>query len=80
MRSLLIIFNGNYLETMNLKNLLGSFNVESYIVNECMSTIKSSLVSAGGFNSVSLQVNGKDFESAKKILEDYKNGKFSLEE
>ncbi|MDQ6469298.1 DUF2007 domain-containing protein [Flavobacterium sp. LHD-80] len=75
---MVVLFNASYIEVINIKNLLSSFNIESYIENEYMATIKPSLLSAGGFNSVFLQVNEKDFENAKKILEDYKNGKFSL--
>lgn len=76
---MIVLLNANYFEVMNIKNLLGSFDIESYIVNEYMSNIKSALLSAGGFNSVFLQVNEKDFESAKKILKDYEKGKFNLD-
>lgn len=44
-----------------------------------MFIIKPSLLSAGGFNTVCLQVEEEDIEVAKKILDDYKNGKFSLD-
>ena len=65
------IFNGEYIGTIGIKNLLNSFKIESYIANEYMSSIKPSLVSPGGFNTVSLQVGEEDFEDAKRIVEDY---------
>ena len=57
---------------------MNSFNIESYIANEYMANIKPSLLSAGGLNTVSLQVGEEDFENARKIIEDYNKGIFSL--
>lgn len=76
---MVIIFSGEYIETIGIKNLLSSFSIESYIANEYMSSIKPSFLSAGGFNTVFLQVNEEDFEDAKKILDDYNKGKFTLD-
>ncbi len=75
---MVVLFSGEYIETIGIKNLLGSFNIESYIANEYMSTIKPSLLNSGGFNAVSLQVNEENFEVSKKILDDYNKGIFSL--
>lgn len=75
---MIIIYNGDYIEVMNIKNLLSSFNIESYTENEYMSIIKPSLLISGGFNSVSLQVSEENFKEAKKIIDDYNKGKFSL--
>lgn len=76
---MIVLFNGEYIETIGIKNLLASFGIESYISNEYMSSIKPSLLNSGGFNSVSLQVTEEKFEEAKKILNDYNNGIFSLD-
>lgn len=76
---MIVIFNGEYIETIGIKNLLDSFNIKSYIANEYMSSIKPSLISPGGFNTVSLQVDQENLEEAKKILDDYNKGVFSLD-
>ena len=76
---MVIIFNGDYIETMNIKNLLDSSGIESFIENEFMSTIKPFLVTAGGFNPVSLTVNNDDFEKAKKIIDDYNQGALKVD-
>lgn len=42
-----------------------------------MSSIETWTVNSGGFNPLILQVN-KDFDKAKKVVEDYRNEKFKV--
>jgi hypothetical protein len=72
------IFSGTFSETMTIKNLLESKNVNVFAANELMSNIEPT-ISAGGFDPVILKVSDEDFELAQKIIEDYQNGNLSLE-
>lgn len=73
------LFIGNAIEAMNIKNLLDSFGIESFVGNEYISNIQPYVSYAGGFNTVALKVNEADIEQAKKVLEDYNKGDFSLD-
>ena len=72
------IFRGTYFEAMNIRNLLENENIEVFTQNENMSSIEPWAVTSGGFNPVILKVNDEDFETAKKIIEDYENGNLNL--
>ena len=65
------LFRGSYFEVMNMKNLLESNNINVFILNENMSIIEPWVVTAGGFNPVTLRVNEEDVEKAKEIVEEY---------
>ena len=67
------LFRGSYFEVMNMKNLLESYNIDVFVLNENMSIIEPWVVTAGGFNPVTLRVNEEDFEKAKAIVEEYLN-------
>ncbi len=69
------IFTGEFIEAMNIRNLLENENIEVFTVNEYMSSIEPWVVSPGGFKPVLLQVNDEDFKNAKKVVEDYRSGK-----
>ena len=73
------IFSGEFIEAMNIRNLLENVNIEVFTVNELMSSIEPWIISPGGFKPVLLQVNNEDFEKAKKVVEDYGSGKFDVE-
>ena len=73
------IFNGNYSEVINLKNLLENSNIETFIQNENMGTIQPWTLTSGGLNPIILKVEDQNFEEAMKIIEDYKNGEFEIE-
>jgi len=62
-----------------MRNLLENTNIEVFTENEIMSNIEPWAVTSGGFNPVILKVNDEDFESAKKIIEDYENGNLDFE-
>lgn len=73
------IFNGNYSEVINLKNLLENSNIEAFIQNENMGAIQPWTITSGGLNPIILKVEDQNFEEALKIIEDYKNGEFEIE-
>ncbi|MFG6687900.1 putative signal transducing protein [Mariniflexile sp. HNIBRBA6329] len=72
------IFSGSVEETMIIRNLLESKNIQVFLTNQLMASIEPIAVSSGGFNAVTLKINEEDFEKAKKVLEDYNNGNLSL--
>ena len=73
------IFSGDFIEAMNIRNLLENINIEVFTANEQMSSIEPWVVSPGGFNPVILKVNNEDFDKAKKVIEDYRNGSLNIE-
>ncbi|MEC4049645.1 DUF2007 domain-containing protein [Flavobacterium sp. SUN046] len=72
------IFSGEFIEAMNIRNLLEIENIEVFTVNEYMSSIEPWVVSPGGFKPLILQVNDEDFEKAKIVVEDYRSGKLEV--
>jgi hypothetical protein len=76
---MLIVFDGAYFESMNVRNILETNEIAVYVQNEYMSTIEPWVVTSGGLNPVKLQVDETDFDKAKKIIEDYLAGHYDLE-
>ena len=72
------LFSGTFSETMNVRNLLENINIEIFTENENMANIEPWAISSGGFNPVILKINDKDFEKAKKIIEDYESGNLNI--
>ena len=72
------IFSGTFSETMNIRNLLENINIQVFTENENMANIEPWAISSGGFNPVILKINDKDFEKAKKIIEDYESGNLNI--
>lgn len=73
------IFRGSVDETMIIRNLLESKNIQVFLTNELMSNIIPAVVSFGGFNSVTLKINEADLEKAKLILDEYDKGHLSID-
>ena len=72
------LFRAEYLEAMNIKNLLETQNIEVFVENEIMSSIRPSIITSGGFNPVILKVYDKDLENARKIIQDYQAGNLNI--
>jgi hypothetical protein len=68
------IFSGDLIEVTNVKNLLENAGITVFLLNEHMSNIEPWLVTSGGFNSATLKINDDEFEKAKQIIDEYKNG------
>lgn len=75
---MIVIFRGNEIEVMNVKNLLDNFGIESFIQNQYMSVLEPWVITAGGYNAASLQINNNDYDKAKKVLDDFNNGNLKL--
>lgn len=73
------IFRGSYLEAMVIRNLLENNAISVFVQNEYMSSINPWTVTAGGYDSLSLQINEVDLVVAKLILEKYDNGDYNLD-
>lgn len=73
------IFRGNFIDAMNIRNLLESNNIEVFVQNEYMSIIQPWTVTSGGFNPVTLIIKEEELERAGKIIADFQNGNLSLE-
>jgi len=67
------IFVGTYVEVLNIKGLLESNGISTFLLNENMAVIEP-VISSGGFNSAILQVRSEDFDYATKLLQEYGNG------
>lgn len=76
---MVVIFRGNQIEVMNIKNLLDNVGIESFIQNQYMSVLEPWLVTSGGYNASSLQVKTSDYEKAKKIVDDFNKGEYDLD-
>jgi hypothetical protein len=72
------IFKGTISEAKNIKNLLENIDIEVFVTNEMMANIEPWVVTAGGYNPVSLKVNEKDFEKASKLIGDYNSGELEI--
>ncbi len=74
------IFNGDYFEVINIKNLLERNNIIAFIVNETTSILEPWTITSGGFKPVTLKVNNIDCMAAKRIIEIYVDNGFNLNE
>jgi hypothetical protein len=75
---MIVVFNGSYLEAMNVRNLLEAKGISVFVQNEYMSNIEPWVVTSGGVNPVKLQIDEADLDEAKKTIEDYLAGNNSL--
>ena len=73
-----VVFSGSYVESITIKNLLESNNVEVFQDNSLMSTIEPWAVSPGGFNAAVLKISSENYERAIEIINDYNNGEREL--
>lgn len=64
---------------MNIKNLLDNIGIESFIQNQHMSVLEPWLITSGGYNAVSLQINKSDYEKAQKLINDFNNGRLEFQ-
>lgn len=72
------VFSGSYSEAMNVKNLLEIQEISTFVQNEMMANIEPWVVTSGGLNPVTLQVDDTDFEKATEIITDYLAGNNDL--
>ena len=77
---MLEIFRGSYIEAMTVKNLLENSNIVVFTANEYMASIDPWSVAAGGYLPAILKVNKEDYDNAKKVVDDFNNGEYILNE
>ena len=70
------IFTGDFNEAMMVRNLLENAGIEVFTINEHMANIEP-VISPGGFSTVILRINDKDFRRAREVVDNYQSGKFS---
>lgn len=73
------VFRGSYIEAMNIRNLIKSNNIVVFTVNEYLSSIDPWVVAAGGNAPAILKVSDEDYEIAKKVIDDFNSGAYTLE-
>ena len=73
------VFRGSYIEAMNVKNLIENNNIVVFTVNEYLSSIDPWVVTAGGNAPAILKVNDDDYQTAKKVIDDFNSGVYTLE-
>lgn len=76
---MVVVFNGSYIEAMNVRNLLEDRSISVFVQNEYMSNIEPWAITSGGFNPVRLQVDEADFDKSRSIINDYLNVVNNLE-
>jgi hypothetical protein len=71
--TMVCIYKGTYSEVINLKNILENKGINSFIINELMSTIEPWAVTSGGLNPFELSIHEQDFEKAKIEIDLFNN-------
>lgn len=74
---LIPLYSSSFLEVHMIKNLLESSGVETFIKDEYMGTLAPFDAAAGGAGSVQLITRRKDYDGARKIIEEYEDNKKS---
>ncbi|MDP5229608.1 MAG: DUF2007 domain-containing protein [Cellulophaga sp.] len=62
------VFKGEHYQVMNAKNILLDNDIEVFVENELMGSIRPWGVTAGGFNPIQLKVYEADVEKATALL------------
>ena len=66
-----LIFRGSQIDAALISQFLNDNEIETFINNQLMGTIAPWQVAAGGFQPGEVMVNNRDFEKAKKLMEEY---------
>ena len=66
------VFAGDYFEGDLVSQVLEEHGIKSMVQNELMSTIAPWYITAGGNQSVSIQVNSKDYDEAMALIKEIK--------
>lgn len=67
------VFAGNIIEAGMVSSLLESADIHAYLKDEIMGTMNPWFVSAGGVGAVKVLVSALDFETAKLLVDDFRN-------
>jgi hypothetical protein len=72
---LLEIFAGSSIDAEMLRSLLKNSNIETFLKDENMGTLAPWQVTAGGVGAVKIIISSNDYETAKLIVEEYRQNK-----
>ena len=67
------VFAGNIIEAGMVCSLLESAGIHAYLKNEIMGTMNPWFVSAGGVGAVKVLVSALDFETARFVVDTYRD-------
>jgi len=74
------IYSGTLWQSAAIKDLLEDNGIPAFIENQLMGIIDPSLITSGGVAPVMIKIKQTDFTSAKKLIDEFNNASFSLEE
>ena len=66
-----LLYEGEYMNCTQFKNLLFDNGIDSYLINQMMSVIKPSILTPGGLYPAKLFVDEIDFQKSLEILKNY---------
>ena len=69
---LIVIFQGNPVDSEIVKNLLTDNGIMANLKNQLMGSIAPWHVSPGGFDPVEVEILAKDKEKALKLIEEFR--------
>jgi len=67
------VFAGNIIESGMVSSLLESAGIHAYLKDEIMGTMNPWFVSAGGVGAVKVLVSALDFETARFVVDTYRD-------
>lgn len=71
---IIIIFEGNQIDSVIIKDLLIDNGINANLKNQLMGTIAPWQVSPGGFEPIKVEILSKDKDKALELIKEFKNG------
>jgi len=67
----ILIFSGTAMQAGFVKSLLENAEIEAFLIDEYIGTLKPWISAAGGVGAVRVFVSSLDFENARQIVNEY---------
>jgi hypothetical protein len=74
---LISVYSSTFMEVHMIKSMLESSGVETFIKDEYMGTLAPFDAAAGGAGAVQLITRRKDYDAARRVIEEYEANKKS---